>query len=206
MSTPIKPFGPPLTAEEEARLAECEAIIKVGLQNFVETGSALKEISDNRLYRKTHSDFDSYVKELWQMNARQAYRLIESADVVKQLESVTNLSQTQINPNQARALGKIPPAERAAVLEKVSGQGKVTARAIQEAIEVERPPTLDAQLLSALDMKEAKPLDEVFPTGLEKLCEDVDFTFSQAKGVLTAPDLAKFKLHAEIGLRKLRPQ
>lgn len=120
-----------LSAQESERLAELEPIIEQGLKSFVEVGSALKEISDSRLYRATHSTFQDYVIEKHGISARRAYQLSEAAEVVKKLQPNVNHG-SQINERQARELVQVPQHKRAAILEDVAKEGPITAKAIRE--------------------------------------------------------------------------
>ena len=65
------PAGPPevltaLTKTEQSTLAECEARIQRGWTTFVEVGTALAQIRDQRLYRQSHTNFKAYCAERWQ--------------------------------------------------------------------------------------------------------------------------------------------
>jgi len=71
-----------LPADEATRLSYCEQTIAIGLKNFVEVGTALLEIQQHRLYRATHATFAAYCKERWGMAKSQAYRVMESAQIV----------------------------------------------------------------------------------------------------------------------------
>src|SRR5437899_441308 len=117
MSTAVaeKP-GQELSTEERDKLTSCEVLISCGLQTFVEVGSALLTISDERLYRATHSTFEDYCRARWNMTARRAYQLCEAGEVVTQLakENVNNCSQTPLpkTESQARAVAKAPKQKR----------------------------------------------------------------------------------------------
>ena len=76
-----------LTEPEEARLKECERIIKKNLNTFLKVGHALAEIRDNRLYRKTHKSFEKYCREVWDLGKGTAHRKICGYQVVDLLES-----------------------------------------------------------------------------------------------------------------------
>jgi hypothetical protein len=126
----VRPADRNLSEAEATRLAELEPIIERGLSNFVEVGNALLEISEDRLYRATHSAFQYYVKEKYNLTARRAYQLCDAAKVVKTLpESVNHGSQ--INERQVRELAKVPAAEREQVLKAAAESGPVTAKAIK---------------------------------------------------------------------------
>ena len=75
----------PLTAPEVDRLAELEAVIRAGLETFIDVGTALSEIKEQRLYRATHRSFEAYCDEKWQLGRSHAYRLVEAAQTVRVL-------------------------------------------------------------------------------------------------------------------------
>jgi hypothetical protein len=149
-----------LTSAESARLAELEPIIERGMASFVEVGNALLEISDRRLYRETHSTFEEYCRNTWSMSARHAYRLCESAEIIKSLpEKCDQLVTTE---SQVRELAKVKPEQRAKVLEVAASKGKVTAKSIQIAVEEQERPQVVAHVEvmkpdSAPQAREFKP-------------------------------------------------
>jgi hypothetical protein len=83
---------------EHKRLDELEAIIERGVQTFVEVGEALMEIRDSRLYKQTHSSFESYLRERWRMSRPRGYQLIAAAELSTTVDSPPK------NEWQARAL------------------------------------------------------------------------------------------------------
>src|SRR5262245_60804584 len=56
---------PVLSPEEVGLLTKYEAIIERGKKTFVEVGLALCSIKDKRLYRQTHTNFQSYCVQRW---------------------------------------------------------------------------------------------------------------------------------------------
>lgn len=75
-----------LTPHEEQRFAALEQTVQDGLRDFQRTGQALAEIRDNGFYRETHADFESYLRDRWGFNLKQADRIIGAAVVARQLE------------------------------------------------------------------------------------------------------------------------
>lgn len=119
-------------------LDECEAVIERGLGTFVEVGEALMEIRDQRLYRSTHSDFDTYCRERWGFSRRRSDQLIGAAEVVGQLGTIVPSPTTE---SQARALGPLrdQPEQMAEVMAEVTEEAeatgtKVTAEKITERV------------------------------------------------------------------------
>jgi VRR-NUC domain len=76
-----------LSLPEHERLDGLEAIIERGVQTFVEVGEALMEIRDSRLYKQTHSSFESYLRERWKMSRPRGYQLIDAAKLSTTVDS-----------------------------------------------------------------------------------------------------------------------
>lgn len=101
-----------LTAVELSRLAECEAVIKRGLDTFYAVGSALSEIRESRLYRKGYDTFEDYCQERWGMGRRHVNHLIEASGVVDNLGTTVPIPA---NERQARELSPLEPELQKAV-------------------------------------------------------------------------------------------
>lgn len=71
-----------LVASEKARLADLEQVVERGLQTFHEVGSALLEIREQRLYRHTHSTFETYCNERFGFSDSRGRQLIAAAKTV----------------------------------------------------------------------------------------------------------------------------
>jgi hypothetical protein len=84
------------------RLLHLESIIKSGQGGFYQIGKALREVRDERLYRKLLFDsFDSYLKNRWDMGRSQAYRLIEASRVIDNLSPIGDTlpeNESQLRP------------------------------------------------------------------------------------------------------------
>jgi hypothetical protein len=118
-------------------LQECEEVIERGLETFVEVGQALMVIRDGRLYKATHSSFEDYCRERWDIDRVRAHRLIDAASIA----GVLPMGNTPANERQARALAPLkddPEAmEKAMVLAQAladAAGSKVTAEQISEAV------------------------------------------------------------------------
>lgn len=74
-------------AAHQLKLEECEEVISRGLKTFNEVGEALLSIRDCRLYRPGFSTFEDYCRERWDLKERQAYRLMDAAKVMFNLQS-----------------------------------------------------------------------------------------------------------------------
>lgn len=119
------------------RLTELETVIERGLQTFVEVGNALMEIRDNRLYLAEHDTFEGYCRDRWAMSKVHAYRLMDAAGVVGNLES-NPMGYFPQNERQARPLAILPPdlqAEAWAAAVDTTSNGKPTAAHVQDIVD-----------------------------------------------------------------------
>jgi hypothetical protein len=126
-----------MTAIIPNRLAELEAVIEGGMQTFVQVGTALAEIRDQRLYKATHSDFDAYCQERWGFSRRRAGQMIEAATIADELGTIVP-TQLPANEGQARELARVAPEHRAETWQaavRVRG-ADVTARDVRQAAQV----------------------------------------------------------------------
>lgn len=152
-----------LSVVERRSLGNLEKVIENGVESFLATGSALKEIRDQRLYREGHNTFESYLKTKWGFDRSYAHRLIDASDVKKDLLPIGNKipKAKEINTEwQLRELTDVPEDFLEEVIEKASeiaGDAPLTAKVLKEARE---------QVL------EPEKLEE--PTAEEPACEDVE--------------------------------
>lgn len=129
-----------ITAIEINELSTCESVIERGLKTFYEVGDALQTIRDRRLYRVTHDTFEGYCKERWQMERRQAYRLMDAADVVRDVSNWTQNNDVILprTESQARPLTQVQPEHRAEVWTRAvesAPDGKITAAHVEHVVE-----------------------------------------------------------------------
>lgn len=121
-----------LPDDEARRLHDAEQVIAAGLQTFVDVGTALAEIADDRLYRTTHATFEDYCRERWGLSRSYAYRQIEAAGVVASLSSIGD-TPMPANVAQARELIGLDAATAVQVMTAVAGDGaRITAARIRE--------------------------------------------------------------------------
>lgn len=125
---PIKP----VTVSHELRALE--KTVEKGLAGLVEAGSALKEISQRRLYREHgYKNFDAYLRARWGIERTYAHRLIKAAEVSKTL-STGNISPPETE-RQVRELAKAGDAAAKVWQEVVAEHGtKPPASAIRQKI------------------------------------------------------------------------
>jgi hypothetical protein len=152
-----------LDVVERRSLENLEKVIERGVESFLATGSALKEIRDQRLYREGHKTFEAYVKARWEFDRSRAYQLIEASDLKADLSTMVDKNPKVSDvktERQLRELRTVPEGLIGDVIEKateIAGDGLLTAKVLKEARE---------QVL------EPEKLEE--PTAEEPACEDVE--------------------------------
>lgn len=127
-------------SESTRTLADCEAVIRRGLNSFIEVGEALMEIRDNRLYReKGFGRFEDYCHQEWGWKHSHAYRLIDSAQVASLLSP---MGETPSTERQARELVPLMRQDEAEMVETWNelrekyGDQEITAKLIKDAVQV----------------------------------------------------------------------
>lgn len=134
-----------LTTTEQQRLTDLEGTISAGLQTFRETGAALAEIRDGRLYRATHATFDVYLEHRWGFTRQHAGRLIAAAEVAQVLEPVGYTPGTEREARTpevraaARLVAELEPEQQQQVakfLQATTGSEKPTTSQIKAVAEV----------------------------------------------------------------------
>jgi hypothetical protein len=130
-----------LTSVEAATLASFEAVIKQGLDSFVEVGNALAAIRDSRLYRDEFATFEEYCREKWSFSKQYAHRLMNASEIVQSLPE-SSPGATPTSEKQVRHLAQVPKEERAAVWQEAvdtapkdsSGKPKLTAAHVEATV------------------------------------------------------------------------
>lgn len=141
-----------LTEEEQNELETCERIIERNLKAFMETGGALMTISEKRLYRATHSTFDAYCRDKWNISRQYAYQLMQAADIAEEVSAIVDIPAPS-NPAQVRPLAKLETtAERQEAWQEAvetAPEGKVTAAHVQAVVQKRTEPEKPAEKLSS---------------------------------------------------------
>lgn len=119
----------------ETNLADLEALIEMNRSKFYQIGKALRRIRDQRLYRQLlFKNFETYVKERWDMARSHAYRLIEASKVIDNLSPIGDGILPQ-NESQARALiGLKSEDQRVVWREFISSGAKINASNIRKLV------------------------------------------------------------------------
>lgn len=136
-----------LTAEEEADLAQLEAVIERGMHTFIEVGNALAAIQERKLYQAGFETFEEYCRSKWGFSRQRAYQLTAAAEAVTTMVDIG--LPTPTSERQTRELIRIPEAERADVwretVERTGGQP--TAAAVRETYAARTDEVVDAELV-----------------------------------------------------------
>lgn len=153
----------PLSSQEEEEFSKFELIIEKGLQTFFEVGQALTQIRDQRLYRKGYSTFEDYCIKRWGFQRRKAYRLMEAAEVLKNVSHGTQIIFLPQNERQARELARLPAEEQQNVwMELISNENKIpTAKMVELKVKerlgliqpIEKPDTSESMTHSIDQVK-----------------------------------------------------
>ena len=135
---------------EQKRLARLESLISSHQAHFCETGRALKEIRDNRLYKLTLFDtFEAYTRTRWDISRAHAYRLIKYYDVIHNLSPIGDILPT--NESQVRHLAPLSPIEQRRVWKDfLAGGHELTAQNIKRFINSRKKKNPDPPDLSEL--------------------------------------------------------
>lgn len=150
----------PLSPNEEQRFARCEEILKQQLGAVFQAGLALLTIREEKLYRGTHSTFESYCRDRWGVGRSYVWRIIGAAERVRLLPAdlPKPANEFQIRPFLKLDLKIFPTAWEQTV--KRAKHGKITAEIIRSVV-IELSPKTTRQLCSSLS---PEPLKN-FPRG-----------------------------------------
>ena len=135
-----------MITKEQKQLARLESLISRNQEHFCETGRALKEIRDNRLYKLALFDtFEAYARARWDISRAHAYRLIKYCEVIHNLSPIGEVLPA--NESQVRHLAPLRPMEQRRVWKDFLASGtELTAQNIK-------------RFITARDMKKPDPPD-----------------------------------------------
>jgi hypothetical protein len=177
----------PITSSERDRLADLEQAIRSGFRAFIEVGTALLEIRDNRLYRESHPTFEAYCLDVWGLKQSRAYQLLEAAKVAGNLAvQSSTIVEVPANEAQVRPLVQLKSDQQREVWQEAvqtAPKGKVTAKHVQK--------TVDRKLGKPTPAPEPDPVIEPQePAGKSKVNGQV---------AADPPDIAKARAAGRIG-------
>lgn len=103
------------TSGNPSQLEAIEAEVERALVRYLGLGTALADIKAGKLYLKTHSTWDAYVKERFGLERSHSYRLIEAAGAVRNLQERGLERPLPLNERQARPLVPLSPEQQVQV-------------------------------------------------------------------------------------------
>jgi hypothetical protein len=150
-----------LTPLDHDRLAACEETIRAGLTTFVDVGSALATIRNERLYRKEFGTFEDYCRAKWSMSRQRANQLVDAADLAKQLTTTVVKPESE---RQTRPLSALPPEQRADAWREATETapaGRITAAHVQSVVDRRTGKGEAETTTEYVDMSTGEVLDDV---------------------------------------------
>lgn len=175
-------------------LRDAEAVIEQGLRTFVEVGSALIRIRDERLYRDGYGSFEAYCEQRWGMSRPRAYQFMDAAALTQALSPMVDNPTILLpeNERQARELVGLAPERAAEILARTAAanDGRLTAPTIRETrAAMERPASPEP-------VEEGQDADPVIPAGeLETLIAAAIQTVAAARAEAAAEAAAEAELN-----------
>jgi hypothetical protein len=139
----------PLSNQERARFRQLRIVVERGLSQFLEVGAALATIRNERLYRETHSTFESFCRERYALARSTVDAVIRSASTAQLLigngvELPANTSEAAVRPVSTLPSPKLQ-LETWKLIKAASGKRGPTqpiaskiCRVIKNAIELEQ--------------------------------------------------------------------
>jgi len=169
-----------LTAPERSDLRRLEGIIEKGMLTFIEVGSALKQIRDDRLYREKWKTFEAYCDDRFEFGRGYANKLITAASTALAVSKMgTIVPKTE---SQARELAKVPEEDWQDVIDEVAEKQAetgepATAKTYKEAAEKvatrepgeKKPPKSGSEKLSP-----AKVIDGFYKAHFPNMVRGLD--------------------------------
>ena len=142
-------------------LERLERTVRQGLEIFYRVGEALAEIRDRKLYKDLgYSNFRDYLMERWNMKKSQAYRLIDSAEVVKNLSpEKTSLQKSVPHGGQNEPIAYQSEEEQSEKL--IIPQSERVAREVGKAPSEKQPEVWQETVKRYGDNATAKQVKEV---------------------------------------------
>jgi hypothetical protein len=150
-----------LTPLDHDRLAACEETIKAGLTTFVDVGSALATIRNERLYRAEFGTFEDYCKSKWSMGRNYVNKVISAAEIADSLGTTVPTPESE---RHVRPLASLPPEQRADAWKEATETapaGRVTAAHVQSVVDRRTGKGEAESTTEYVDMSTGEVLDDV---------------------------------------------
>ncbi len=122
------------TADDRKDFQRLDRVVSKGMGTFVDVGRALMEIRKRKLYREEYGTFEDYVGQRHELDRRRAYKMMDAAEVMGELENVPNLAQKHpilpTNEGQCCELGCVPTGKRVKVWNQTVDHHEETGESI----------------------------------------------------------------------------
>lgn len=135
-----------LTPAQISKLDKLEKVIQIGLQTFVDVGSALGEIREEKLYLRDFDTFEAYCQSRWGWSRQRSNQLISAAELVEKLPPT--LAAKVETERDARALLSLEPAEQKQVIREASKGGVPISEAAKSFSE--KPVTIERNVTTTV--------------------------------------------------------
>ena len=112
-----------LSPVEKRNLKALEKIIDDGLKGFVAVGTALRQISEEKLYRTKYESFEEYLKERWTLGRSYAYKIMQGSEIAERIPAITN-------EGQAREMAKVPYTDQKEVYDRAKERAELEGRPV----------------------------------------------------------------------------
>jgi hypothetical protein len=134
---------------------ECDRVIRRGLSTYVEIGTALRQVRDDKLHKEMYTTFEDCCREQWGMGRTHAFYTIDAAKAF----TIVNTSEAPGPQNEAQARELVPlmddPDEMRAVWEEALEHGNPTAKTIKEIREERQRKTAEELMAAFSDTERA---------------------------------------------------
>ncbi len=218
MNTSISEIRENPITETCSALAACEAIIERGLKSFVEVGTALLRIRDEKLYRAEYRTFEEYCQKRWKnINRPRAYQLMVAVTIVVNLSTLVDIP-APTSERQVRPLTPLPaPQQREAWGTTVREYGPTpTAREVETVVKRDfvkgdaprkpvRPAGKDRQKGFFAIMGHVSALDQYSDIDIQSLAAALDPDSRQAFATRSAKAIPQLRRFARILREDVRP-
>jgi len=125
------------------------------LKAWYDNGLLLREIRDDKLYKKKYGTFEEYADQRWGWSGRHAYRMIEASERFQAIENVTKNGSfghkiLPSNEAQVRPLTELSDAEAVHVWGQVTEQHeRPTMQKVEDAVRAYKTnPTVVPEIIS----------------------------------------------------------
>ena len=168
---------------EQEKLKHLEKVIKDGWATFLNVGSALITINEEKLYRDKYETFEAYFRDQLGLSRSYTYNLMGSAKVYEQMSSIEDIGVKPLTESHLRELISVPTEKRADAWRgalKLAGEKPLTAKIVHQAAAEFKPKGIGKATKAA-----AKPVNRKLNLKPAiKLLDEIEKLAAKNKGLL----------------------